>query len=140
LLLHDQLALLEAFLIKKVYTFQKKNSKFELVHNVVTEMKHEDFCDDIQDVAFRYGISSRYLQKLFLQYTGLSPKLYYKINRFQKSLILTNNKEESLTSIAYQSGYFDQSHFVRDFKFFTGLAPSAFDTADSTVVLAAANR
>ena len=139
-LLREQLALLEAFLLKKVYTFKNKNSRFDLVHNVITDMKHEDFSDNIQDVAFRYGISSRYLQKLFLQYTGLSPKLYFKINRFQKSLILTSNKEESLTSIAYQSGYFDQSHFVRDFKFFTGFAPSAFHSKDSTVVLASANR
>ena len=138
--LNKQLALLETFLFKKIYTFQQKNAKFQVVHNVITEMKHEDFCDNIQDVAFRYGISSRYLQKLFLQYTGLTPKLYYKINRFQKSLILTSNKQESLTSIAYQSGYFDQSHFVRDFKFFTGVAPSSFDAADSTVVLASSGR
>jgi AraC-like DNA-binding protein len=135
-ILRQQLALLEAFLVKRLAIFQKKHSKFQIVHNVITEMRNEDFCDNIQDVAFRYGISSRYLQKLFLEYTGLTPKLYHKINRFQKSIILTSNKEESLTSIAYQSGYFDQSHFVRDFKFFTGVAPSAFDAADSTVVLA----
>jgi AraC-like DNA-binding protein len=134
--LSQQLALLESFLLKKLPAFQKKNTIFQVVNNVITEMKSEDFCDTIEDVAFRYGISSRYLQKLFLHYTGLSPKLYYKINRFQKSLILTSHKEESLTSIAYRSGYFDQSHFVRDFKFFTGLSPSAFDMKDSTVILA----
>jgi AraC-like DNA-binding protein len=139
-LLSKQLAMLELFLLKKLTAFQKKNTRFQVVHNVITEMRSEDFCDTIQDVAFRYGISSRYLQKLFLEYTGLTPKLYHKINRFQKSLLLTSNKEESLTSIAYQSGYFDQSHFVRDFKFFTGFAPSAFNTTDSTVVLASANR
>jgi AraC-like DNA-binding protein len=35
-------------------------------------------------------------------------------------------KNESLTSIAYGCGYFDQSHFIKEFKSFTGLTPSAY--------------
>ena len=138
--LKEQLALLETFLMKKVAAFQKKNSKFLIVNNVITEMRSEDFCDDIQNVAFRYGISSRYLQKLFIQFTGITPKLYYKIARFQKSLLLAGAKDRSLTSIAYQSGYFDQSHFIRDFKLFTGDLPSAFDGTGSSAILASPYR
>ncbi|WP_333820448.1 helix-turn-helix transcriptional regulator [Ohtaekwangia sp.] len=138
--LQQQLALLDSFLLKKLIAFQKRRTKFQVVHNVITDMRDVDFCDNIQRVASRYGISSRYLQKLFVEYTGLSPKLYYKINRFQRSLILTGNHEESLTSIAYQAGYFDQSHFVRDFKLFTGFSPSAFNTKDSSAILASPNR
>jgi len=135
-----QIELLESFLLRKLTTFQKKNTKFDVVNHVIAEMRREDFCDDIQDVAFKYGISSRYLQKLFLEFTGLTPKLFNKITRFQKSLALTNNNDQSLTWTAYQSGYFDQSHFIRDFKFFTGVSPSSFDGKESSAVLASANR
>lgn len=138
--LNQQIELLESFLLRKLTAFQKKNTKFQVVNHVIAEMRGEDFCDDIQNVAFKYGISSRYLQKLFLEFTGLTPKLFNKITRFQKSLLLRNNNDQSLTSIAYQSGYFDQSHFIRDFKFFTGVSPSSFDGKDSSAILASPNR
>lgn len=137
--LNDQLVLLEAFLISKLERYSKKQQKFELVNDVIRELKREDFFENMESVAFRYGISSRYLQKLFLEYTGLTPKLYQKINRFQKSLLLTGRKDESLTSIAYACGYFDQSHFVRDFKFFTETTPSAFDPKGSSALLISPN-
>jgi AraC-like DNA-binding protein len=138
--LDEQLHHLESFLMKKLVAFQKKNTKFGLVNSVITEIRNEDFCDDVQSVAFRYGISSRYLQKLFIQFTGLSPKLYFKINRFQRSLVMAGAKDQTLTSIAYQSGYFDQSHFIRDFKLFTGLPPSSFDVNNSSAILASSAR
>jgi AraC-like DNA-binding protein len=137
--LHQQISFLESFLLRKQEVFQEKNKKFQLVNSVICEMRGEDFCNDIQSVAFRYGISSRYLQKLFLEFTGLAPKLYYKIIRFQKSMVLTG-KDHSLTEIAYQSGYFDQSHFIRDFKLFTGVPPSLFDVRNSSAILASPNR
>ncbi|MBD1362717.1 helix-turn-helix transcriptional regulator [Mucilaginibacter sp. ZT4R22] len=88
--------------------------------------------ENINAVASRYGISSRYLQTIFLNYSGLSPNLFTKIARFQKSLSLVAGTELSLTTIAYECGYFDQSHFIKDFKFFTGSAPSWFSPESST--------
>ena len=138
--LDQQIAHLEFFLLKRLAVVHAIQSRFQIVNSVIAEMANEDFTDDIQNVSFRHGISSRYLQKLFVEFTGLSPKLYYKINRFQRSLVLTNGVNQSLTSIAYQSGYFDQSHFIRDFKFFTGIAPSSFDVKNSSAILASPNR
>jgi AraC-like DNA-binding protein len=138
--LMKQISLLESFLMKKLLVFKERNSTFDMVSAIIKEMQGEDFFDNIQDIASRYGITSRYLQRLFVQYTGLSPKLYIKINRFQKSLMLTSAKEESLTTVAYLSGYFDQSHFVRDFKLFTGVAPSVFDPSNSSAILFSPNK
>jgi AraC-like DNA-binding protein len=105
----------------------------------MSELNKEDFFDNIENVASRYGITSRYLQKLFLQYTGLTPKLYTKIHRFQSSLALVAQKEAPLTSIAYDCGYFDQSHFIRDFKAFTGTTPSDYALDDSSLTFAFVN-
>jgi AraC-like DNA-binding protein len=131
-----QVELVEAFLLKKLFLFEKRFSRLSVVENVIAELKQDDFFDNLENVASRYGFTARYLQKLFLQYTGLTPKLYHKINRFQKSLRLISKKDLSLTSIAYECGYFDQSHFIRDFKSFTHLLPSANITENSSAVLA----
>lgn len=129
----------EAFLLNRLLTAGKID-KITLVQQVMHELKQEDFFDNIENVASRYGISSRYLQKIFLQYTGLTPKLYSKINRFQNSLLLLSKENQSLTSIAYECGYFDQSHFIKEFRRFTGAVPSGYDFANTTVVLASPNK
>lgn len=122
----QRIGLLEAYLLAQFSKREKRLNKLPLIDKVMRELKQADFFEHIEQVAARYGISSRYLQKIFLEYTGLTPKLYSKINRFQNSLLLVAEKDQSFTSIAYDCGYFDQSHFIRDFKSFTGLTPSAF--------------
>jgi AraC-like DNA-binding protein len=105
---------------------EKRSDKITMMGHMVQDMRKNAFTETMEVIASRYNITPRYLQKLFLQYTGIPPKLYGKINRFQQSLRLISNKENTLTSIAYDCGYFDQSHFIREFKSFTGLTPSAY--------------
>ena len=133
------IGLVEAYFIERLSLFRNKFGRIGVVSQVVNELQREDFFDNIENVATRYGITSRYLQKLFLQYTGLTPKLYSKINRFQNSLTLVTKKDLSLTAVAYTCGYFDQSHFIREFKSFTGLTPSNYSITNSPVTIAIAN-
>ena len=73
------------------------------------------------------NITERSLERYFKQYVGISPKLYARINRFQTALeTLRKSNFDSLTDIAYQNNYFDQSHFIRDFKEFAGTTPKHF--------------
>ncbi len=61
------------------------------------------------------------------QYVGLSPKLFSRIMRFQSSLNkLRHSDVKSFTELAYEANYFDQSHFIKDFKAFTGTSPKNF--------------
>ncbi len=72
------------------------------------------------------GISQRHLSRRFQQCIGLSPKEYLRVNRFVRSLQhLKNYPVRSLTDIAYESGYYDQAHFIRDYRDFTGHTPGA---------------
>jgi len=130
--LHRRIELVEQFLVKRLSLFMNKFTKLKLVNSVMHDLESDDFFENINSVAARYGISSRYLQTIFLNYSGLSPHLFSKIARFQKSVHLVAGKNESLTSIALQCGYFDQSHFIKDFKFFTGSTPSRFSAESST--------
>ncbi len=137
--LDQRISLVEDFLLHRLLLSEKRYSKIAVVSEIMHELKQDDFFDNIENVASRYGITSRYLQKIFLQYTGLTPKLYSKINRFQNSLRLVTKKDTSLTSIAYDCGYFDQSHFIREFKSFTGLTPSGYASENSPITFAFAN-
>ena len=70
------------------------------------------------------GISQRHLSRKFQQYIGLSPKEYLRVYRFIQSLrYIKKYPVLSLTEIAYKSGYYDQAHFNRDYKAYTGYAP-----------------
>lgn len=70
------------------------------------------------------GFSQRHLSRKFQEYVGLSPKEYLRVSRFVFSLnYLKKYPAYSLTEIAYQSGYYDQAHFIRDYKVYTGCTP-----------------
>jgi len=80
------------------------------------------------------GYSQRHLARKFKQHIGLSPKEYLKVNRFISSLkYLKKYPELSLTQIAYQSGYFDQAHFIHDYKIYAEHTPK--ETACSPHIL-----
>jgi AraC-like DNA-binding protein len=64
---------------------------------------------------------------MFVKQIGTSPKQLGKLIRLQSALkMLLNEEGESLTHIAYQHDYYDQAHFIKDFKAFTGVAPKDF--------------
>jgi AraC-like DNA-binding protein len=137
--LDRRIELIEEFLLRRLLLFANKFTRLTLVNSIIHDLSKDDFFENINSVASRYGVSSRYLQKIFLNYSGLSPNLFSKIARFQKSIYLVANKDSSLTTIAHQCGYFDQSHFIKDFKFFTGSTPSRFSPENSTDLFVALN-
>ena len=79
----------------------------------------------------------RQLERKFIKQIGLSPKQLGKVIRLQTALkMLLNEKHETLTKIAYESEYYDQAHFIKDFKEFTGTNPKEF-LKDSRMELSA---
>jgi AraC-like DNA-binding protein len=73
------------------------------------------------------GISRRQFQRKFKEHVGVDPETYYRILRFQKAIhLLLRGDFKKLSDVAYQLCYSDQSHFIRDFKYFSGLTPNRF--------------
>jgi hypothetical protein len=73
----------------------------------------------------------RQLERNFKKQIGLSPKQLSKAIRLQATLqLLLNQTTETLTDIAYENEYYDQPHFIKDFKEFTGTTPKEFLTDD----------
>ena len=81
----------------------------------------------IGDLSRQMGISNRYLQRIFVERGGISPKLFAGIIRFQHALgFLSSGTPPGFAAIAQEAGYFDQSHFVREFRRLAGVAPREF--------------
>lgn len=82
---------------------------------------------EVDRLAQHAGISNRQLERKFRASVGLSPKVYSRLMRFHASLrFIKSDTMKSLTDIAYAAGYFDQSHFIREFKAFAGLSPGEY--------------
>lgn len=79
------------------------------------------------------GVSERQLERLFKKYIGLSPKYYSRIIRFNYIFRLIKSKSKTWSEIVYESGYYDQSHFIRNFKAFTGEDPSSYFFEDNNM-------
>jgi len=137
--LSRRVELLEGFLVARLAEKEKRAANITMVGTIIREMQQNPDPNSIRGIADRYKISTRYLSRLFLQYTGVTPKLYDKIHRFQQSLRLITENRYSLTSIAYDCGYFDQSHFIRDFKHFAGITPSSYTPEAYPVGMALVN-
>lgn len=89
----------------------------------------------IKELEKQLGISTRHLERLFQARIGISPKKLGKLLRLNQAFSsLLENPALSLTDLSYEAGYYDQSHFCRDFKAVSGVSPTDF-TAQRNVEL-----
>jgi methylphosphotriester-DNA--protein-cysteine methyltransferase len=73
------------------------------------------------------GLSSRRFIELFAGEVGLTPKLYCRVQRFQRVLARIERHEAvDWSDVALACGYYDQAHFIGDFRTFAGISPTAY--------------
>ncbi|SDP21682.1 Helix-turn-helix domain-containing protein [Mucilaginibacter sp. OK268] len=117
----QQVSCLSVFLQKQKQHDEGENKKLGYAVNALQRGKK------LPRILYDLNLSERSLERLFLTHIGITPILYARICRFQTSVALLRKGEiRSLTDIAYTLGYFDQSHFIRDFKIFSGVSPSIY--------------
>lgn len=81
----------------------------------------------VVELADKMNINCRNMERKFASAIGISPKQLARVARLQATLkMLDQKKINNLTSLAYENGYYDQSHFIKDFKEFTGISPKSF--------------
>ncbi|MET0394046.1 MAG: helix-turn-helix domain-containing protein [Chitinophagaceae bacterium] len=88
----------------------------------------------IEHLSAELNMGRRHLERRFGNEVGMSPKMLVKIIRFQNIFRILNRKQpRNLTSLTYEAGYYDQSHFNRDFKSFTGMSPKEYFREDAVL-------
>lgn len=89
----------------------------------------------VREVATHLGLSQRRFIQVFKAEVGLTPKLFSRIQRFQETrTIIHQNLSPDWAFLALDLGYFDQSHFIREFLEFSGLNPTDYlDQCNSVI-------
>lgn len=81
----------------------------------------------VADVTDEVGLSRRRFIEVFRGEVGLTPKLFCRVRRFQEVLRrVRSGREVDWTDVALGCGYFDQAHFIHDFRGFSGLSPTDY--------------
>lgn len=117
--------LIEQFLLGRLRRLAEHNLKrldaaIRLIHSGQT---------DVARLAESVCLSTKQFQRIFAEYVGANPKEFARTIRFQRALhILETAPETSLVALAYECGYFDQSHLIREFKVLSGLTPGEYIT------------
>lgn len=120
----DKFKLLEAFLLSQLdCTYQPNPS----VMFSIKQLKNRNGALSVKEIRDKVGYSQRHFSELFKKLLGVTPKHYARICRFQGVLSsIQGIKEPDWASIAINSGYYDQPHFIHDFKSFSGLSPTEY--------------
>lgn len=81
----------------------------------------------VADVTSQIGLSQRHFIQLFSQQVGLTPKRYWRVRRFQRVIrLVASVAQVDWADVAIRCGYFDQAHFIHDFRGFSGLTPTRY--------------
>lgn len=82
----------------------------------------------LKDLQEKTGYSLRYLNKVIIEQFGMAPKELFRIIRFQNAIdeLTKGMNQKAMTRAAMETGYYDQSHFIKDFKAFTSYTPTKY--------------
>jgi len=81
----------------------------------------------VKEASERTGLSQRRFIQLFREEVGLTPKLFCRIRRFQEVIrLIGSGRRVEWAEVALRCGYFDQAHFVHDFRAFSGTTPTDY--------------
>lgn len=118
--------LIEQWLISQLRANSTSKHKID-IDRMATVIRQMYFTPNkqISELASMACLSTKQFERIFLSTIGMNPKEYARIVRFQKSLQLMQNQTENISQvqIAYQCGYSDQSHFIREFRKLSGYTP-----------------
>ncbi|UTW64722.1 helix-turn-helix transcriptional regulator [bacterium SCSIO 12741] len=120
----ERIERIEAFLLGRLSEVKTQD---RIVNSTLDILATANGQLSINDLSEQANQSRRVLARKYSTSVGLSPKQLSKIIRLQsslKSLLKTQNSK--LTRVAHEHEYFDQAHFIKDFKEFTGLTPKEF--------------
>lgn len=117
----EKLAIIQAYLLAELAKHYKPGGQIGYSLELIERMKGQL---SVKQMAEASHLSERQLNRRFIGCLGISPKEYASMNRFLHSLTqLKKYPENNLTDIAYESGYYDQSHFIHEYRMFAGLSP-----------------
>lgn len=119
----ERIALMDSFLLRLL---NQRQTIETLVTTTVDALLETNGSTPIHQILKGDLSKRRQLERKFRKQIGLSPKQLGKVLRLQAALKMMLSEDQPLTNIAYEGQYFDQAHFIKDFKEFVGTTPGEF--------------
>lgn len=126
-------AILESELLARL---ERHHALHPAVLYATRQLSHAQHAARVADVTGQIGMSARRFGDLFRQQTGLTPKAFHRVRRFQQVLERLRGQRlagparetggTSWTAMALDCGYYDQAHFIHDFRHFSGMTPGEY--------------
>jgi AraC-like DNA-binding protein len=121
----ERVAIISAFLVSQTQKRLPALTRFEAF---ITAMNQTGM--PVRELSARVHLSQRQFERQFKYLTGFSAKTFFKIARFENMMEAlgcgAGKVPQSLTDMALEHGYYDQSHLNRHFKEFTGMTPGNY--------------
>ncbi|WP_448702877.1 helix-turn-helix domain-containing protein [Mucilaginibacter sp. AW1-3] len=118
------LQLIDDYLYSKITAIRREDKRLIYASERISSTSDKHILTTVQH---ELHMTERTFQRLFEQHIGVSPNQFRRIWQFNQAFGQINNGNfRDLSAVAYHHGYADQSHFIRTFKKFTQLTPSAY--------------
>jgi len=118
---HDALRLLERELLAHALRPLQRRPEVEFA---LQRLSWPIAATSIERLSKHTGLSTRRLSRLFALEVGLTPKLYARIKRFERTFLAGRSSIVDWSELAHTFGYFDQSHLIRDCRLLSGFTPT----------------
>jgi AraC-like DNA-binding protein len=99
--------------------------KIDLFDEILLFIKNSENVPTVKELYTKFNFSKITFERHFKQVIGLAPKEFLRITRFGRAYqIIQQHLHKSWTELALENGYFDQAHFIKEFKTIYGYTPS----------------
>lgn len=120
----ERIQTIETFLTKRM---QKQETAMRLTDEWIRLLESQQGLLSVSDLSEELQLNRRTLERYALSQIGMTPKLLARMMRLQATLrYLIDHPEASFTEIALIHEFYDQAHFTKEFKYFTGVSPKHF--------------
>lgn len=118
----------EIYRILNQLYIENQDQNLDIVKEFYEQFRNGESQESIEEFCHKHHSNYSTLNRYFSKVTGLSPKRFERLIKFRKSLCSLIDNPQELTKIGLDSGYFDQAHFIREFKLFLNHTPSSYQS------------
>ncbi|SHG45744.1 helix-turn-helix domain-containing protein [Flagellimonas flava] len=130
--IQEKIAIIDDFIFKSL-KLKSSESDYILFSKITGHIDQKKGDISLSDLYEEFNLNYKKVERLFNFYLGVTPKTYLRIVRFNNSIQLQSQlKELNLTQLGNELGFYDQSHFIREFKRFSTLTPKDFFRREHT--------
>lgn len=120
----QRFCILERVLLERLYCASGRHRAVDYALNIFRAAPHTAKINDVVDAI---ALSSTRFIQVFREDVGLTPKQFCRVQRFRHALqVIASQQTVRWVDVALKCGYYDQSHFINDFRHFAGITPSAY--------------